>query len=100
MLEEDGQEILMLALSCLQAAVDGVKDGSIEFQLLKLVLDHSERFLMLSEKISQKESTETTLKQVLHQRYRELTEFEEERQKVAFFIRMCFSFKQGNVTSY
>ena len=87
----------MLALSSLEAAVDGVKDGSIEFQLLKLVLDHSDRFFILSEKISRKGSEKSTLKQSLSQRYMELTAFEEERQKVSSFIRMCVAIKQGNV---
>lgn len=97
MLKGDGQEILMLALSSLEAAVDGVKDGSIEFQLLKLVLDHSDRFFMLSEKISKKGSEKSTLKQSLNQRYVELTAFEQERQQVSSFIRMCVAIKQGNV---
>ena len=93
MLKEDGQEILMLALSSLEAAINGVLDSSIEFELLKLVLDHSDRFLILSEKIKKK----SALKKSLNQRYMELTAFEEERQKVSSFIRMCEPIWQGNV---
>ena len=93
MLKEDGQEILMLALSSLEAAINGVLDSSIEFELLKLVLDHSDRFLILSEQIKQK----SALKKSLNQRYMELTAFEEERQKVSSFIRMCEPIWQGNV---
>ena len=93
MLKEDGQEILMLALSSLKAAINGVLDSSIEFELLKLVLDHSDRFLILSEKIEKK----SALKKSLNQRYMELTAFEEERQKVSSFIRMCEPIWQGNV---
>ena len=93
MLKEDGQEILMLALSSLEAAISGVLDSSIEFELLKLVLDHSDRFLILSEKIKKK----SALKKSLNQRYMELTAFEEERQKVSSFIRMCEPIWQGNV---
>ena len=93
MLKEDGQEILMLALSSLEAAINGVLDSSIEFELLKLVLDHSDRFLILSEKIKKKSG----LKKSLNQRYMELTAFEEERQKVSSFIRMCVPIWQGNV---
>ena len=93
MLKEDGQEILMLALSSLEAAINGVLDSSIEFELLKLVLDHSDRFLILSEKIKKK----SALKKSLNQRYMELTAFEEERQKVSSFIRMCVPIWQGNV---
>ena len=93
MLKEDGQEILMLALSSLEAAINGVLDSSIEFELLKLVLDHSDRFLILSEKIKKKSG----LKKSLNQRYMELTAFEEERQKVSSFIRMCEPIWQGNV---
>ena len=93
MLKEDGQEIFMLALSSLKAAINGVLDSSIEFELLKLVLDHSDRFLILSEKIKKK----SALKKSLNQRYMELTAFEEERQKVSSFIRMCEPIWQGNV---
>ena len=93
MLKEEGQEILMLALSSLEAAINGVLDSSIEFELLKLVLDHSDRFLILSEKIKKKSG----LKKSLNQRYMELTAFEEERQKVSSFIRMCEPIWQGNV---
>ena len=93
MLKEDGQEILMLALSSLEAAISGVLDSSIEFELLKLVLDHSDQFLILSEKIKKK----SALKKSLNQRYMELTAFEEERQKVSSFIRMCEPIWQGNV---
>ena len=92
-LKEDGQEILMLALSSLEAAINGVLDSSIEFELLKLVLDHSDRFLILSEKIKKK----SALKKSLNQRYMELTAFEEERQNVSSFIRMCKPIWQGNV---
>ena len=97
MLKEDGQEILMLALSSLEVAINGVLDSSIEFQLLKLVLDHSDRFLILSEKISKKGREKSVLKKSLNQRYVELTAFEEERQKVSSFIRMCEPIWQGNV---
>ena len=97
MLKEDGQEILMLALSSLEAAINGVLDSSIEFQLLKVVLDHSDRFLILSEKISKKGREKSVLKKSLNQRHVELTAFEEERQKVASFIRMCVPIWQGNV---
>ena len=93
MLKEDGQEILMLALSSLEAAINGVLDSSIEFELLKLVLDHSDQFLILSEKIKKK----SALKKSLNQRYMELTAFEEERQNVSSFIRMCKPIWQGNV---
>ena len=93
MLKEDGQEILMLALSSLEAAINGVLDSSIEFELLKLVLDHSDQFLILSEKIKKK----SALKKSLNQRYMELTAFEEERQNVSSFITMCKPIWQGNV---
>ena len=97
MLKEDGQEILMLALSSLEAAINGVLDSSIEFELLKLVLDHSDRFLILSEKISKKGRGKSALKKSLEKRYLELTAFEEERQKVSSFIRMCVPIWKGNV---
>ena len=97
MLKKDGQEILTLALSSLEAAISGVLDGSIEFQLLKLVLDHSDRFLILSEKISKRGRDKSALKKSLNQRYMELTAFEKERQKVSSFIRMCAPIWKGNV---
>ena len=96
-LKEDGQEILMLALSSLEAAINGVLDSSIEHQLLKLVLDHADRFLILSEKISKRGREKSALKKSLNQRYVELAAFEEERQKVSSFIRMCVPIWQGNV---
>ena len=100
MLKEDGQEILMLALSSLEAAINGVLDSSIESELLELVLDHSDQFLILSEKISKKRSEKSALKKSLNQRYVELTAFEEERQKVSSFIRMCVPIWQGNVLRF
>ena len=95
---EEGREILILALSSLEAAVVGLKDGSIEFQLLNVILDHSEQFFVVYEEICKDESEKSMLKQLLDQRSRELTEFEIERQKVFSFIRMCLTIKQGNAT--
>lgn len=94
-LKPDGQEILMLALSSLEAAVAFLKNGSIEFQILVLISDHSERFLLLCEQIG-KENEKPTLKQLLDQRCIELTAFQKEREKVSSFIRMCSFIKQGS----
>ena len=88
----------MLALSSLEAAVVGLKDGSIEFQLLNVILDHSEQFFVLYEEIYKDESEKSMLKQLLDQRSKELTAFEIERQKVFSFIRMCLTIKQGNAS--
>ena len=88
----------MLALSSLEAAVVGLKDGSIEFQLLNVILDHSEQFFVVYEEICKDESEKSMLKQLLDQRSRELTAFKIERQKVFSFIRMCLTIKQGNAT--
>ena len=95
MLKPDGQEFLMLALSSLEAAVAFLKNGSIEFQILELIRDHSERFLLLCEQIG-KENEKPTLKQLLDQRCIELTTFQKEREKVSSFIRMCSFIKQGD----
>jgi len=95
-LKPDGQEILMLALSSLEAAVTFLKDGSIEFRMLLLIRDHSERFLLLCELISEEGSEQSSLKQALEQRCSEITAFEDERDKVSSFIRMCLLIKQGN----
>ena len=94
-LEEDGQEILMLAISSLEAAVGSLKDGTIEFQMLILLNDHSDRFLALCEHIT-KEGKMPLLRQLLHQRCVELSAFQEERDKVYIFITMCSLIKQGN----
>lgn len=88
----------MLALSSLEAAVVGLKDGSIEFQLLNVILDHSEQFFVLYEEICKDESEKSMLKQLLDQRSSELTAFKIERHKVFSFIRMCLTIKQGNAT--
>ena len=95
---EKGREILILALTSLEAAVDGLKDGSIEFQLLNLILDHSEQFFVVYEEIGKDESEKAMLKQLLDQRSRELTAFEIERQEILSFIRMCcLTIKQGKL---
>ena len=94
-LKEEGQECLILALSSLEAAKEFLKDGSIEFQILILLHEHSERFLMLCEQISKMGNEQTSLKQVLEQRCTEITAFEEEWGKVCSFIRTCSVIKQG-----
>ena len=93
-LKEDGQEILMMALSSLEAAVGFLEDGSIEFQTLSIIREHSKRFLLLSEQISKQKSER--LKMLLDQRSIEQLAFLEEREKVSCFIRMCSLIKQGN----
>ena len=98
-LKPDGQEILTMALSSLEAVVGSLKDGSIQCQMLTLVYEYDERFLMLCEHIVKEESDLLLLKQLLNQRRIELTEFQEERDKVSTFIRMCSLIKQGN-TNY
>lgn len=75
--------------------MDSLKDGSTEFQMLSLLNDHSERFLELCKHINKEESKLTSLRRLLHQRCVELTAFEEEREKVVIFIRMCSLIKQG-----
>lgn len=95
---DEGQEILMLALTALEHAVVGLKDGSIKFQLLNLILDHSEQFFVVYEEICKDESEKAMLKQLLDQRITELTAFEIERQEILSFIRMCRStIKQGKL---
>ena len=98
-LKKEGQELLILALSSLEAAMEFLEDGSIEFQMLTLLHDNSERFLMLCEQISKKGSEQTSLKQVLDQRCTEITAFEEECGKVCSFIRTCSVIKQGKKKS-
>ena len=95
-LKPDGQEILMKAISSLEAAVGYLKDGNIEFQMLILLHEHSERFLALCEQINKEEGTISLLRDLLHQRCIELAAFQEERDKVSTFITMCSLTKQGN----
>jgi len=96
MLDQDGQVILIQALSSLQSTVAFLKNGTIEFQMLFLIRDHSERFLLLCKLISKEGSEQSSLKQLLDQRCIEITAFQEERDKVSSFIRMCSLIKQGN----
>ena len=96
MLKEDGQEILMLAISSFEAAVGSLKDGTIEFQMLIVIQENSERFLELYGQINKEESKMLLLKQLLRQRCLELKAFQEERDKVSTFVKMCTLIKQGN----
>ena len=86
----------MKAISSLEAATGSLKNGSIEFEILGLLNDHSERFLALCKQINKEEGEMSSLRQLLPQRCVELTAFQEEREKVAIFIRMCSLIKQGN----
>lgn len=96
-LRPDGQEILMKALSSIEAAVMYLKDGSITFQILTLIRDHSERFLELCGQIEQitKEKSKEYLEQLLNQRISEVTAFQDQRDKVTSFVRTCALIKQG-----
>ncbi|CAH3029473.1 unnamed protein product, partial [Porites evermanni] len=98
-LRPDGQEILMKALSSIEAAVKYLKDGSITFQILTLIRDHSERFLELCGQIEQitKEKSKEYLEQLLNQRISEVTAFQDQRDKVTSFVRTCALIKQVSV---
>ena len=96
MLKEDGQEILMLAISSFEAAVNTLKDGSVEFQMLVVIRDNSERFIKLYKLINKEESEIFLLRQILRQRCEELKAFQDEREKVTSFVNMCSLIKQGN----
>lgn len=99
-LKPDGQEILMLAITSLEAVVGLLKDGAINVQMLNLLKDHSQRFLLLCEQISREENERSSLRQLLDQRCTELLAFQQEREKVNTFIRMCSFIKQGNSFSF
>jgi len=94
-LKPDGQEILMKAISSLEATLGSLKDGAIELQMLSLLNSHSERFLALCRQIGKEEGKLSSLKELLNQRCVELSAFEEEREKVTIFIRICSLIKQG-----
>ena len=95
-LKPDGQAIFMIALTSLEAAVGSLKDGSIEFQILLLIHEHVEQFLLLCDQSNIGGSEQSRLKQLLNQRFIELKTFEEEREDVFSFIKMCSVIKQGN----
>lgn len=87
----------MKAISSLEAATGSLKDGTIEFEILSLLNDYSERFLALCKQINKEEGelSFSKLRQLLPQRCIELTAFQEEREKVTIFIRMCSLIKRG-----
>lgn len=94
-MKPDGQEILMKAISSLEAALGSLKDGTTEFQMLSLLNGHSEKFLALCRQIVKEEGKLSSLRQLLHQRCVELSAFQEEREKVTIFITICSLIKQG-----
>ncbi|PFX29705.1 E3 ubiquitin-protein ligase RNF213 [Stylophora pistillata] len=96
-LKEDGQEILMLAISSFEAAVNTLKDGSVEFQMLLVIRDNSDQFVELYKLINKEESKIFLFRQILRQRCEELKAFQDERDKVTSFIRMCALIKQVDV---
>ena len=93
-LKPDGQEILLMALTSLEDAMCTLKDGTIQCQLLMLVRDNFDRFVMLSQEMD-KEGHEN-LKQSLNQRLAELSAFEVERDQVVGLLGMCNLIKRGN----
>lgn len=93
-LKPDGQTILLMALTSLEDAMCTLKDGTIQYQLLMLIRDNFEQFLMLSQEIT-KEGHEN-LRQSLNQRLAELGAFEEERDQVVGLLGMCTLIKGGN----
>ncbi|XP_067056125.1 E3 ubiquitin-protein ligase rnf213-alpha-like isoform X2 [Acropora muricata] len=92
-IKDDGLEILVLAESSLGAAVGFLKDGSIELQVLEVIIEHSEQFLKLCELINDFKS-ENLLRKLVDQRSKELRAFRSERDEVYCFIRMCVLIKQ------
>lgn len=93
---EDGQEILMLAISSLEAAIGLLKNGAIEAQMLFLLKDYSERFLLLCKQISKDDiKSSSFLSDLLNQRCIELDAFQIERENVSTLIRMCSCLKKG-----
>lgn len=95
-LKEDGRDILMKALSSIEAAADSLKDGAIECEMVRVLRDHSDRFLVLYDHIYREQSKIDFLRQSLNRRCIELDAFAQERDDVGTFIRMCSTLKQGN----
>ena len=86
----------MLAISSLEAAIGLLKNGAIEVQMLILLKDYSERFLLLCKQISKDENKSSSFSHLLNQRCSELIAFQQERNNVSTFIRMCSCIKQGS----
>ena len=97
-LKEDGQEILMLAISSLEAAMGLLKNGAIEVETLLLLKEYSERFLLLCEQISKVNNKSSSLDNLLKQRFIELDAFQGERENVSTLIRMCSCLEKSRGT--
>ena len=95
-LEPDGQEILVMAVTALEDAIRNLKDGTIEYQLLELIRDNSNRFLELSQDINKEDNENAVLRQSLGQRLAELHAFEVERSHVSLILLRCSLIKGGN----
>ena len=93
-LKPDGQAILLMALTSLQDAMCTLQDGTIQYQLLMLIRDNFDRFLMLCQEMD-KEGHEN-VRQSLNQRLAELRAFEVEREQVIGLLGMCNLMKGGN----
>lgn len=96
MLKEDGREILMKALSSIEAAAGSLKDGVIECEIVGVLRDNSDRFLVLCDHIYREQSKIDFLRQSLNRRCIELDAFDQEGDDVRAFVRMCSTLKQGN----
>ncbi|XP_022783821.1 E3 ubiquitin-protein ligase rnf213-alpha-like [Stylophora pistillata] len=96
-LKVDGREILMKALSSIEAAAGSLKDGAIKYEIVGVLRDHSDRFLVLCDHIYKEQSKINFLRQLLHQRCIEFRAFGQERDSVQAFIRMCLIIKQVNL---
>ena len=86
----------MKALSLIEAAADSLKDGAIECEKVRILRDHSDRFLVLCDHIYREQSKIDFLRQSLNRCCIELDAFAQERDDVRVFIRMCSTLKQGN----
>ena len=86
---------MLQAISSLEAASYSLKQGTIEFQVLNLLRDHSANFLTLVDHIIDEDGKKSPLRHVLGWRFDELRAFLEEREQVDTFIRMCSLIKRG-----
>lgn len=98
-LGQDGLEILKKAESSLKEVIKLLEDGSITLDILSLIKKHPERFMVLCEQISE-EGGKNALQELLDRRIMELSVFQEEREKVSSFIKMCSLLRQGKDTTF
>ena len=82
-------------MTSLEAVCGELKNAEIKVKTLKLIDEHSQRFLDLCSILNIKGMNELSRK-----RLAELKAFMDEREQVTAFVRICAMLKQGTVLAY